>query len=200
MVIRLQTANKQERFLEKGTNVANIILGGAGVASLLALLYFFYHYSWTGERKFDSSMGVVLYYLVPAGIAGLLFASLKLKAGYKINLAILSVSLAASVLAVELFLQLSNASAPELVVWQVQGQSEERKQRTREFARQYGVDFDTRDRIEILGELRKGGVDAVPMVSKWLDKNDPLWNWRPNGSIESAINIAGEEVIPLGAV
>ena len=197
---RLHTANQQQQILKKAANVANIILGGGGFASLLVLLYFFYYYSWTGERKFDSSMGVVLYYLVPAGVAGLLFASLKLKADYKINLAILSVSLAASVLAVELFLQLSNASAPEPVVWQVEGQSKEKKQRTREFARQYGVDFDTRDRIEILGELRKGGVDAVPMVSKWLDKNDPLWHWQPDGSIQSAINIAGEEVIPLGAV
>lgn len=197
---RLHTANQQERFLKKAANVANIILGGGGVASLLALLYFFYHYGWTGERKFDSPMGVVLYYLVPAGVAGLLFASLKLKAGYKINLAILSVSLAASVLGVELFLQLSNPLAPELAVWQVQGQSKEKKQRTREFARRYGVDFDTRDGIEILGELRKGGVDAVPNISKWLDINDDLWNWQPDGSIQSAVKIAGEEAIPLGAV
>ena len=200
LIERLHSANRQERFLAKAANVSNIILGGGGVASLLALLYFFYHYGWTGERKFDSSMGVVLYYLVPAGVAGLLFASLRLKASYKINLALLSVSLAASVLSAELFLQLSNASAPKLAVWQVQGQSKEKKQRTREFARQYGVDFDTRDGIEILGELRKGGVEAVPMVSKWLDRNNDLWNWRPDGSIQSAVNIAGEEVIPLGAV
>src|SRR5215475_7473958 len=200
LIKRLHTANQQQRILEKAAKIANIILGGGGVASLLAFLYFFYHYGWTGERKFDSSIGVVLYYLVPAGVAGLLFASLKLKASYKINLAMLSVSLAASVLAVELFLQLSNASAPELAVWEVQGQSKEKKQRTREFARQYGVDFDTRDKIEILGELRQGGVDAVPMVSKWLDKNDDLWNWQPDGSIQSAVNIAGEEVIPLGSV
>ncbi len=200
LIERLHTANQQDRSLEKAANVANIILGGGGVASLLALLYFFYHYGWTGDRKFVSSMGVVLYYLVPAGVAGLLFASLKLKAGYKINLAILSVSLAASVLGVELFLQLSNASAPKLAVWQVQGQSQEKKQRTREFARQYGVNFDTRDRIEILGELRKGGVDAVPIVSKWLDRRNALWNWQPDGSIRSAVNIAGEEAIPLGAV
>jgi lysophospholipase L1-like esterase len=190
----------QERFLEKAANVANIILAGGGVVSLLALLYFFYHYGWTGERKFDSSMGVVLYYLVPAGVAGLLFASLKLKARYKINLAILSVSLAASVLGVELILELANVSAPELAVWQVQGQSKEKKQRTREFARQYGVDFDTRDGNEVVGELRKGGVDAVPMVSKWLDEHNDLWNWQPDGTIHSAVNIAGEEVIPLGAV
>ena len=141
----LHTANQQKRFLGKAAAIANIILGGGGVASLLALLYFFYHYGWTGERKFDSPLGVVLYYLVPAGVAALLFASLKLKADYKINLATLSVSLAASVLGVELFLQLSNPLAPELAVWQVQGQSKEKKQRTREFARQYGVDFDTRD-------------------------------------------------------
>jgi hypothetical protein len=197
---RLQIANQQERFLGKAADVASIILGAGGVASLLALLYFVYHYGWTGDRKFVSSMGVVLYYLVPAGVAGLLFASLKLKAGYKINLAIVCVSLAVSVLGAELFLELSNASAPKWAVWQIQGQPKEKKQRTREFARQYGVDFDTRDAVEVLGDLRKDGVDAVPMVSKWLDVNNDLWNYEPDGSIQSAVNIAAKEVIPLGAV
>lgn len=197
---RLQTVNKQERFLEKAANVANIILGVGGVASLFALLYFFYEYGWTRERKFNTPMGVVLYYVVPAGVAGLLFASLKLKSSYKINLAILSVSLAASVFCVELILHLSNSSVPKLAVWQIQGQSKEKKERTREFARQYGVDFDTRDPIEVVDALRKGGVDAVPDVSKWLDISNELWNWQPDGSIQSALKVAGEEAIPLGAI
>jgi len=196
----LYTVSQQDRFLEKAANVASIVLGGGCVASLLALLYFLYHYSWTRERKFDSPMGVVLYYLVPAGVAALFFASLKLTARYKINLAILSVSLAASAIGVEVFLQLSSPLAPKLAVWQVQGQSEEKKQRTREFARQYGVDFDTRDAIEILRDLRKSGVEAVPNVSRWLDIKNNLWNWQPDGTIQSAVKIAGEEVIPLGAV
>jgi lysophospholipase L1-like esterase len=196
---RLHTVNQQDR-LEKAANLANIILGGGGVASLLALLYFFYFYGWTGARKFDSPMGVVLYYLVPAGAAGLFFASLKLKSGYKINLAIVSVSLTASVFCAELFLQLSNSSAPQLAVWQVQGQSKEKKERTRDFAKQYGVDFDTRDPIEVVDALRKSGVDAVPDVSKWLNIDNELWKWQPDGSIQSALKIAGKETIPLGAV
>jgi hypothetical protein len=193
-------ANQHARFLGKAAHVADIILGGTGAASLLALLYFFYRYGWTGDRKLDDSIGVVLYYFVPAAVAGLSFASLKLNAGYKINLAVFLVSLAASGLGVELFLQLSDASAPELAVWQIQGRSQKLKQRTRDFARRYGVDFDTRDGLEIVGELRKSGADAVPLISKWLDRNNDFWNWQRDGSIKSAIYIAGEETVPLGAV
>jgi len=192
----------QARFLEKAARLANIALGAGALASLFALLYFYYHYGWIADRKFDRLLGVVLYYVIPAVVSIVLLGTLGLKARYKINLAVVFLAVTATLLGTELCMELLNiaSSEPQLPVWQVNGQSQEKKQRIKQIAKQYGIDFDIRDEIEVLAEFRKRGVDAVPMVTKFLDLSNPLWIRNADGSIQSTIKIAGKETIPLGAV
>src|SRR5262245_58305733 len=90
-------------------SVAKVTLAVGGLFSLAVLSYFLYYYGWTGERQFTGPMGVVLYYVVPAGAAGLLFAALGLKQTHKINLAIFCFSLIVSACGSELFLRLTNS-------------------------------------------------------------------------------------------
>src|SRR5713101_6804825 len=98
----------QEKLLAKWARIANIILGGGGVVCVFVVSYFVYNYSWTGQRQFTSSIGIILYYVFPAVLAGLLFASLRLRPSQKVNFAILCFSLVVSIYAAESFLSFSN--------------------------------------------------------------------------------------------
>src|SRR5689334_12133 len=92
------------RFLTRGTKLANMILVLGGGVCLLLLLYVLYHYAWVRDREY-ARFGGVLYYGLPAGGAAGLFAALRLPAEQKINLALLSVSLALSIYGTEGVLQ-----------------------------------------------------------------------------------------------
>lgn len=177
---------KQKQSPAKLTKLADAVLIVGGIFSLFVLSYFLYRYYWTGASQFSGSMGMMLYYVVPAGVAALLFASLRLRPAYKIALAILCLSLTASLYVAEYFLFVS-----EKPVWV--GVPKEKKNEITQLARQYGVDFDTRDNLEVLADLQRQGVEAVrPVVLPMLEKRD--------GSMKSAINIRGSEVIPLGGI
>jgi lysophospholipase L1-like esterase len=143
-------------------------------------------------------MGVVLYYVVPALLAILLLASLKLKAAYKINLAVLCVSLVASAYAAELILR-STSSAPsgsKRPLMFIVRDAEEKQLEAAKLAEQFDVKIDTREGLEVVADLRRQGADAIPFVSP---SND-LFLKQPNGDITSAVSIHGDEVIPLGGI
>jgi hypothetical protein len=188
---------KQEQFL-KAAKIADIVLAGGGVGSLLALSYFLYHYSWTGERQFTSSLGVILYYILPAVFAALCFASLKLKPAYKVNLAVLSFSLVVSMYGGEILFHLTNpaSSQPKRPVMFLVRDSEQKQKEATKLAEQFGVEVDARDGLEVIADLREQGIDAVPFISP----SNNLFIRQSDGEIKSAINIHGDEVIPLGGV
>src|SRR5688572_25413973 len=71
----------------KAATVANLILAGASLVSLLVLMYFVYNYSWTGRRQFTDWSGIVLYYVGPAAAAVVLALALQLGTKRKIDLA-----------------------------------------------------------------------------------------------------------------
>src|SRR5712692_1034431 len=87
---------------------ADWIIGGAIVLCITTLLYYVYYYSWTHQRYFTSPVGPVLYYILPAVLAGLLLVSLRLEPPSRINLSLLLVSIAVSIYAVELLLAFSS--------------------------------------------------------------------------------------------
>src|SRR5215813_2996147 len=190
--------SKQEQYLAKAEKIANVVLGGAGVGSLLVFLYFFYHYTWSGQRQFDSSMGLILYYLVPAILTGLLLASLRLKPAKKINIALLGLSLTASLYTAELFLHITGSTllAPAKPVMDLLRDANDKKKEAAELSKEFGGEIDTRSAGEFIADLRKKGVEAVPIATP----SNHLFITQPDGSIKSAVKIRGQEVIPLAGV
>ena len=152
------------RFLANATKVANTILAGGAAISLVALIYNLYHYGWTGQRQFAAFIGGAWYYALPALLVALLLASLRLKPAYKIAVAVLSFVLTTSAYGVEVYLNVLEHARfrPDKPLLAIEGESKEVKQQAAKIAKQFGVDVDTRDRIQVIEEFAKQGIEAVP--------------------------------------
>jgi len=174
---------KEKRFLAKGVTLANIILAGGGILCFLALAYFVYYYGWTGQRQFSSWKGVLLYYVFPALMGTLLFTSLRLPLSRKINLALFLCTLSISVYALEIV----------VTVWfnlpsVMKGLDRELRA---DIAKALGVAFDTRSKRQVIEDLRRQGVEAVPSFP------GPLLKLQNDATLKPAITINGVEVLPL---
>jgi hypothetical protein len=77
----------------------------------------------------------------------------------------------------------------------VDGASPAKKNEVRRLAENFGVKFDTRDRIEVLLEARERGIDAVPAVFP-----SALLEPQHGGALKSIITIQGAEVLPLAGI
>ena len=179
---------RQEQFLVSAGKAANIILTAGGVLSLLVLIRLLYQYGWTGEKAFATSTGVVVYLIIPVVVGALLFASLRLQPTYKIIVSVLCISIVTSAYGAELLMLV-----PEDTSW-IEAPIG-RKNEVAQLAKRYGVDFDTREPSQVLTDLRKQGVEAVPAVFPryLLKKHD-------DESMKSAIDVNGLEVIPLAGI
>jgi hypothetical protein len=179
--------SKREKFVAKGAALANIILAGAGAVCLLALAYFVYYYAWTGQRQFTGWTGALLYYVSPALLAALCFASLRLSALHKINLAFFLCSAGLSVCALETLLTLWS-SLPSVM-------EQEQRQMKARAAQALGADFDSRSREQFVEDLRRQRVDVVPSIygQAFLKPQNGA-----NG--RSPLVIDGTEVLPLAGV
>jgi PAS domain S-box-containing protein len=177
---------------------ANIILTGGAVFCLLILSYLVYRYSWTGESQLVGWSGMVLYYAVPGILAMLFFASLTLRPMYRLNLAILCLSLGLAVYGMEIFLHLMDPTlGSNKPIWALDGASQERKQKAADYLKQqFGVAFDIRDRIEVIADLQKHGIAAVPaVIPRWLLKKPK------NGSMSlDDVSDGTTDIAPLGGV
>lgn len=189
---------KPNELLAKVAKIADLTLIAGGALACLLTIYVIYYYSWSGQRQLPTPTAGVLYSL-PAGIAVLLFGALRLKAEDKINIAIVCLSLAISIYGVELFLSLSdsaftNRGKPLLA--DVEAGSREQRQKAAKLAKQFGVNADTRDRVEVITDLRKRGIDAVThaLILKLIG----AWEKDSNGI--SALNVHGSEMIPLSGI
>ena len=69
--------------------IATIVLAAGSVFCMLVSLHSLYREAWTAEREFLRTWRIVLYGLLPALLAGLLLASLRLPPHLRTNLAIL---------------------------------------------------------------------------------------------------------------
>src|SRR5262245_43787731 len=87
-----------------GVRISRTILVGVGVSCVCALLYVGYYYAWSGQRHFTSHQGVIFYFAVPAILAILSFAALRLRAEHQVRLATGFLLMALSISGVESFL------------------------------------------------------------------------------------------------
>ncbi|HWP58345.1 MAG TPA: hypothetical protein VNL14_10685 [Candidatus Acidoferrales bacterium] len=185
---------RRDHTLERWATVGGAILIGGGIFCALVVIYFFYHYTLTGQRQFTSPLAAFPYYYVPAALATLLFAALQFGRNGRINLAILCASSALSIYAAEVFLTLTDsASLAGRPLWG--DDLRERKYEIQNLARRFGVDFDTRTKLEVVSELRRQGTDAVPAISprSLLSKTE-------KGGLSSPFSVDGKELLPLGGI
>ena len=173
--------------------VANIALAMAGAFALCAFLRFLYK-GLSGERRFSTWRDIALYYVVPAGMACLLFASLRWQIISRLRLLMLVVAVSMSLYAVELFLVLSGDGSRPVMLSLTD--SRDREGYAADLNRRFGSPIDIRRGTEVIADLQKKGVDAIPIVTA----SNHLFVTQPDGSINSAIRIDDREVMPLGSV
>src|SRR5262249_52811772 len=188
---RRQEMDSRELFLATAAKLANIILAGGVAVSVLVFSYCFYHYSWTGERHFTSSMGMVSYYAFPVVFAGLLFSALRLRPSNKINVVLTLFSIGISLYTVEIIATIWSA-LPSVA-------GKRARNEAAKTAQAWGVDYDTRSRREVVTDLRKEGIDAYPSISP-KGGAGTLLEWQTDGSGKSKIIMDGAEVLPLGGI
>jgi PAS domain S-box-containing protein len=176
--------------------IANVVLFTGGIVCLLVLFYLIYHYSWTGDRQFVSYTGMLLYYGLPGLLAAVLFTSLRLSPSFRGKLALVLLSTCISLYAVELVLTFLNPETFGIKrsLWFPPHTKRELTEIV-DVAKKFGVDFDTRSKLQIILELRQRGIRAVPAVV-------PGGLLRPDadGALTSEITMNGTEALPLGGI
>lgn len=178
----------KEQFLSKAGKGANIFLAAGGLVSVLVFFYIVYRQGTTG----------ILFAVVSLVTAALFFASLRLNPIHKINIVILGLSLAICGFGAEAYLYFSNPMPYErrIPITTIDGAPEWKKQRAKTFAKQYGVDFDTRDKVEVVTEMRNRGIDAVPFVSP----SNNLFKKGPDGVVRMVVKVGDEDIVPLSGI
>jgi hypothetical protein len=131
--------------------VANVVLVVSGIASVLVLLYVVYQYGYTVQRRFTSAAGIGWYFGVPAAVASVCFAALRLRPTQKISAAVIILALITAVFGTESFLS---------------GRGSDPAGRLDKLARVAPNGFvETRDADQVVADARRAGVNAVPFVA-----------------------------------
>ena len=172
------------------TTAANLVLAGGALVSVLALVYFVYHYSWIRDREFASGIGPIVYYGLPAVVSLVLFSSLLFRPSVKQNLALVLCSTALSVLCAEVVLE---AVKPKHTLWTPATRQD--MEALVKLARRFGIEYDTRTQLQVVRDLRLQGVDAVPALYPM-----GVLAQQPGGALRSRLEIDDVEVFALSGV
>ena len=183
----------KDRSFERLGRFANLVLVGGGLLCALMLFRSIYYYGLTEGRSFTSPVGMVLYYGVPALLAAVLFAALRLESFKRITLALLLVSIAVSIHAANLFLALVDARAisANRTLWFREGDIKD----ILGLAKEHQVEFDSRNKFQVIQDLRAAGINAVPSVVPLV-----LLERQPDGTRRSVITLDGVETLPHGGI
>lgn len=183
--LRSRNKIKLESFLGK---LADIVLAAGAVLCILVASY-------ASTKNFNSSLGKLFYVFVPIGLAGVLFTSRRFKPTYRLNLAVVCVSITASVYAMELFLASLPIPRPRAPLMLNLLRSSDKENQATDLSKKFGVEIDARSPSEVIAGLNKSGVGAVPFISP----GNGLFADR-DGDRKSFISIGGTEVIPLAGI
>jgi PAS domain S-box-containing protein len=191
----LEVSQKTRNRLAK---LANVILSGGALFMIWVSFYYIYHYEWTQQRYFTNSITKLVYYVAPIAMAGILLAALRFKPTHKVNFALVGLSLVASLFGMEGFLELSESPLsgrrmPAML--KLQKYSSDKENDAAQLMKKFGVRIDTRNADEVVASLKKGGVDAVPIIVP-----GDLFIERQNGDISSALKVGGQEMLPVGGI
>ena len=171
--------------------IANAFLVAAGLGCATALLYVVYHYYWIHDRHFASPAGKWLYCGLPALLTILFLGSLRLRTSRRVKFAFVSTVLTTGLFVDELVLEsqryLSENWPSEI--------TEETGSKRANFARRLGLSFDMRTRLQVIADLRKQGVDAVPPPDPLIFESK-----NPDGTLTWNVSWAGHQLYPLGGI
>lgn len=178
--------------LVRGKSFANFVLAAGGALTLYVLFHFLRTSPATGQLEFASPMAWVAQCTGLACLSALLFGSLLLPAGQKIVVAGVFFSLAAGLYAAEIVVASSGLRESTRPYWSIDRASGKTRMQMAALARGYGVTIDHRDQVEMLTELRKQRVDAVPgvMLGEVLKDRHPV----------SGKATTDTELLPLGGL
>jgi PAS domain S-box-containing protein len=175
---------------------ANLTLAAGLCACLATFLYYVYYYNISSQRYFVSHIGVVLYQVAPAGAALLLLAAFRLSSTYRINLALVLCSIGFSLYGAELLLSLSaSRSSGSRTLWGDAYFKKSERKEIHALAKAFNIDFDTRSRLDVIRELRRQDIAAVPSIAPIT-----LLKEQGRGTEVSEIRIDGQEILPLGGI
>jgi hypothetical protein len=172
-----------------------VLLSGAMLGGVV-FCYYLYFYHVSGERQFGSPVIAVMCYAGPLAIAVALAVSMRLPQLYRINLCLCLAAVCMSFYAAELviiYLGHRHAMLYETLWGDLSTPYDQ--ERARRAAASVGVNFDVRRRLDVLLEFRRDGVVAVPPVSAHA-----LLQPRADGALLSAINMHGDECLPLSGM
>jgi hypothetical protein len=195
---RIETVNAATKVTKADDVIlmlANIILAGGAFLCLLVSFYIIYYYGWTAQRYFSAPPGALLYCVLPAVLASLLFGFLRRSREFKAKAAIVSVSVALSVYAMELLTAFVMPPSSSGILWGDGHLDEKKAKEIVALAKQFGVDFDTRSRLEVIMDLQRQGIQAVPSIIPLA-----LLEKQPDGTVKSKISVHGAEVLPVGGI
>jgi lysophospholipase L1-like esterase len=185
---------RQEKTFLKVAHIASFILAASGALCVLALFYFIYYHAWSGQRP-PTSIEFVLHYALPAIFAVLLLGSLMAGPIWRVHLALVLFSTGVSLLAINCFLAVYD-TAIVAANRTLDGSNERDIRDVVKLAKQFGVKYDARGRLEVIDDLYQRGIQAVPRVAPVnLLKDQPQ-----DGTRRSVIRLNGVEVLPHGGI
>jgi PAS domain S-box-containing protein len=173
--------------------IANIILAGGASFCILMSFYVIYYYGWAAQRYFGAPFGILLYCVFPAALASLLFGFLRRSPKFKVNAALVCVSVAFSIYAAELLLAFFMSSSS--ILWGDGDFDENTEKEIVALAKKFGINFDTRTRFEVVNDFRKRNIEAVPSIIPV-----GLLKKQADNTFKSRININGIEFFPVGGI
>jgi PAS domain S-box-containing protein len=175
---------------------ANLTLVAGVCVCAAAFLYCVYFYNIAGTKSFSSFAGRFFYQILPAGVALLLLAAFRLSPLYRINLALILCSSGFSVYGGELILTLSSSmSSRSQTLWGDAHFEAAERHEIQALAKAFNTEFDMRSRLEVIIELRRKGLPAVPSIAPIT-----LLKEQGRGTAVSEIRIDGQEILPLGGI
>jgi hypothetical protein len=183
---------RKAKYLTTAARLANIFLLGAAIACLLLMAYFAYYHGLIWQRQLTSWREPAAYFVLPAVVAVLLFATLRLKPVYRTTIAICCLAVAATAYGVELYLQVSDSTISVRRIMSIP--SQERKDMAAKFIQRFGFSIDIRDRHEVIADLRNQGIEAVPQVHL------PVRLEKQPDSRKPSANSRTVEMMPLGGI
>jgi hypothetical protein len=180
-----------QKFFKLSSVFADKLLVFAGVSCFVAFAYFFYNYSWTKQRQFSGTGGVAIDYVLPLLLAAVCFAGLRLQATLKSYLAVLLVTVSMSIVSLEtaltLWFRLPSVDAKRSETANIQ--------KRLQITNSLGINFDRRSRMEVVKDLRREGMDAVPALYP-----AQLLSRQSDGTEKSRISSNGIETLPLAGM
>ena len=174
--------------------IVNAILVTASIASA-GLSVLLLHRDWASLRHAVSSPRSVLLWAAPITLAVLLLAGFRLRPLQRMQLVLACSSLAVSVYAAELFLYFVGSGVPTHLLPIDSTMSNDARKEARTFAKRFGIDYDTRTRLEFITDLRNRGTHAVLTAAPdWFFVSDDA------GGVKSNLSVGGVELQPLGGI